>query len=167
MCDEISGLRIDAAASKDELCTMVRTWLREFNHRANPTFMTLRELPEHQPRELVLLACEESQFAGGLIGQTQFDWLKIDIMAVDPARRGRGIGTALVAAAEREAAIRGCQYAYVDTMSYQAPGFYQRLGYNVAGELPNWDSHGHGKFFLFKRLTRSGAAAETEGSNRG
>jgi hypothetical protein len=37
-------------------------------------------------------------------------------------------------------------------MDYQAPDFYQCLGYTIAGRLDDWDSHGHAKLFLVKRL---------------
>lgn len=37
-------------------------------------------------------------------------------------------------------------------MDYQAPDFYQRAGYRVAGQLPDWDSHGHTKLFFVKLL---------------
>ncbi len=67
-------------------------------------------------------------------------------------RSGQGIGARMLQLAEAEAIRRGCQYAYVDTMDYQAPDFYQRLGYTIAGQLDDWDSHGHAKLFLVKKL---------------
>ena len=65
-------------------------------------------------------------------------------------RRGQGNGAGMLQVAEAEAIRRGCQYAYVDTMDYQAPEFYQRLSYTIAGQLDDWDSHGHAKLFLVK-----------------
>ena len=37
-------------------------------------------------------------------------------------------------------------------MSYQAPEFYERLGYHVVGRIPDWDSHGHDKLYFTKDL---------------
>jgi len=54
--------------------------------------------------------------------------------------------------AEQEATARGCRYAYVDTMDYQAPTFYRKLGYQLAGQLDDWNSRGHAKCFFTKRL---------------
>jgi predicted N-acetyltransferase YhbS len=90
--------------------------------------------------------------AGGLIGTTQLLWLKVEILSVASQFRRQGVGSRLMAIAEAEAVRRGCKYAYVDTMEYQAPSFYQALGYQIAGRLDDWDSHGHAKYFLKKTL---------------
>ena len=66
-------------------------------------------------------------------------------------RRGQGLGERLVATAEREAARRGCHKMHVDTHSYQAPGFYRRLGYTQIGELPGWPGDAT-RLFFSKRL---------------
>jgi len=95
----------------------------------------------------------EGRITGGLQGAILHSWLKIDIMAVCPGVRGRGIGRQLVSEAERLGMMEGCHYAYVDTMSYQAPEFYRTLGYGESGRLKDWDSHGHDKIFLTKLLT--------------
>jgi|SRR5579863_6638489 len=136
-------------------CDVVRKWLREYNETENPDFMAQIQEPVHVARPLVLLATAESQIAGGLFAETQLAWLRISIMAVSPAWRSRGIGAALLAEAERQAVTRGCKHAFVDTMDYQAPRFYVAHGYRVVGEIPDWDSHGHVKYFLTKRLHES------------
>ena len=40
-----------------------------------------------------------------------------------------------MAAAEGRAVERGCHSAWVDTFTFQAPGFYRKLGYAPFGEL--------------------------------
>lgn len=69
---------------------------------------------------------------------------------VDPDLRGAGIGRALMAELEREARHRGSTRAALDTYSWQAVGFYQRLGYREFGVLdyPN----GRRRHFLVKDL---------------
>jgi GNAT superfamily N-acetyltransferase len=127
--------------------------LRNFNLERNRTFWELRERAEHKARPLFVMAIDaERAVIGGLIGSSEFHWMKIDIMAVRAPFRRRGIGRLLVAAAEKEALARNCKYVFVDTMSYQAPEFYEKLGYQVAGSLQDWDSHGHTKFFMTKTL---------------
>ena len=127
--------------------------LQAFNRQQNPQFYAERELPENEVRPLDLLAYNnDGHVIGGLFGETQFLWLKIHIMAVQEAFRGQGVGRELMRLAEEEAIRRGCRYAFVDTMDYQAPRFYERLGYGVACRLENWDSHAHAKFYLTKQL---------------
>jgi GNAT superfamily N-acetyltransferase len=133
-------------------CDAVREWLREYNWKTNPEFMAQVHQPQHEGRPLVLLATAGSEVVGGLFAETQLAWLRISIMSVSPAWRSRGIGAALLAHAEREAAGRGCVYAYVDTMDYQAPRLYFAHGYRVVGEIADWDSHGHCKYFFTKEL---------------
>ncbi|MBK1815702.1 GNAT family N-acetyltransferase [Luteolibacter yonseiensis] len=133
-------------------CDLVRQWLREHNHAANPVFMRQLGQPEHEARPLVLTVVADGREVGGLIAETRLAWLRISIMAVAPEWRSRGLGSALLEEAVRRAVERGCVHAYVDTMDYQAPGFYLAHGFAIVGEIPDWDSSGHGKFFLTKRL---------------
>jgi GNAT superfamily N-acetyltransferase len=44
-------------------------------------------------------------------------------------RRGGGLGSALVRAAIDAARTRGCRYLFLSTHSFQARGFYERLGF--------------------------------------
>lgn len=143
---------IHAANNEACGCDLIRQWLREYNWKANPAFMEKFQQVEHQARPLVLLAEVEGAVIGGLFAETQLSWLRTSIMSVHPDMRGQGVGAALLAEAEREAINRKCRYAYVDTMEYQAPAFYEACGYAIVGEIPDWDSHGHRKFHLTKTL---------------
>jgi predicted N-acetyltransferase YhbS len=127
--------------------------LRTFNLQNNPAFWAKLESGEHESRALNVVAYDEAgKVAGGLIGSTRLSWLKIEILCVRADVRRGGIGRQLLSTAEAEAIRRGCKYAFTDTMDYQAPDFYHRLGYRSAGTIPDWDSHGHTKHFLTKNL---------------
>ncbi len=137
----------------EDLCEAVNRQLRTHNQTSNPIFWEETGKTDNQPEPLKIFAFDEDRAViGGLFGTTQFSWLRIDIMATRKDLRGKGVGKALLARAEAAARERGCRYAYTDTMDYQAPGFYQRAGYKIAGELDDWDSHGHKKFFFTKEL---------------
>lgn len=136
-------------------CEAIRQWLREHNWAASPEFMRKIHEPAHEEQPLIALAKDEGgEVIGGVIAATQLKWLKISLMAVAPEHRSRGVGSALLTEAEHEALSRGCEWAYADSMEYQAPRFYLSRGYVLAGELPDWDSHGHAKRFFTRRLTR-------------
>jgi len=129
----------------------VLSWLRDFNMESNPQFML--SLESGAQEEFFVVAQDESgTVIGGLRGVSLHKWLKIDVMAVSPDHRRQGVGRELVNEAEQMARGRGCEYSYVDTMSFQAPEFYLALGYEESGRLKDWDSHGHDKMFLTKRL---------------
>ncbi len=128
--------------------------LRRHNYSHNSGFFTARDLEENSPKPLNVVVCDISgSVVGGLIAETQFLWLKVAIMAVAESARRHGIGRRLLEMAEKEAVTRGCKHSFLDTLDYQAPDFYLKLGYQVAGRLENWDSHGHTKYLFIKQLS--------------
>lgn len=54
-------------------------------------------------------------------------------VAVLPEQRGRGVGAALLAAAEAEALLRGCRDVVVHAQARTVP-FYERQGFEPQGE---------------------------------
>lgn len=93
----------------------------------------------------------QERVVGGLLGDTYWGWLSVSILWIEESHRRQGHGKALLLAAEREAVQRGCKYAHLDTMSFQALEFYQKLGYRVYGELRDLPA-GHSRYFLWKAL---------------
>jgi ribosomal protein S18 acetylase RimI-like enzyme len=137
----------------EELKNAVIADLRHYNRSRNAAWFEALAAPGNAARPLNVFALDAAgQPLGGLLGETQLAWLKIQYVSIRADARRHGLGTRLMELAEREAASRGCKYAFLDTMSYQAPDFYQKLGYQIAGQLDDWDSHGHAKFFLVKTL---------------
>ena len=104
----------------------------------------------HTPLNIVKYDAD-GKTIGGLIGGTYWGWMYVDILWVDERYRRQGIGTKLLAAAEEEALRRGCHHVHLDTMSWQAPAFYQKCGYTVIGVLPDIPS-GNQKYLLMKSL---------------
>ena len=88
---------------------------------------------------------------GGVIGALYWDWLYVDLMWVQEEFRGRGYGHRLLTLVEDEARQRGAKNVYLDTFSFQAPGFYRQHGYRVFGELQDFPP-GHQRYFLTKQL---------------
>lgn len=75
----------------------------------------------------------------------------VEILWVDDAHRGKGLGSALLTHVEEETKRRGGTLIYLDTYSFQAPKFYEKLGYRVFGTLDEIVP-GHAKYFLSKTL---------------
>lgn len=81
----------------------------------------------------VLLKEEKVRRSGGLWGATLFGWLRIELLFVLEASRVSSIGSAIMHRAEALAAARGCIGASLDTRSFQARRFYEKLGYSLVG----------------------------------
>ena len=88
---------------------------------------------------------------GGVIGMTYWNWLYISLMWLPEGMRGKGYGQKLLAMAEEEGRKRGAKYSYLDTFSFQAPGFYQKFGYQEFGKLEEFPP-GHTRYFMKKEL---------------
>ena len=104
----------------------------------------------HTPLHLIEYDADGS-IIGGLLGGTYWGWMYIDILWVREDHRRQGVGSRLLTEAEKEAMRRGCHHVHVDTMSWQAPAFYQKHGYEVIGVLPDIPL-GNQKYLLMKVL---------------
>jgi GNAT superfamily N-acetyltransferase len=100
----------------------------------------------------VLLEDAEGEIKGGLWGRTGYGWLFVEFLAVPDRLRGTGLGAALMREAERVAVERGCGGAWLTTFSFQAQGFYEKLGYSVFGRLEESPMAGNDRIFLRKRF---------------
>lgn len=95
---------------------------------------------------------DAGELLGGLAGSTFWGWLFVSHLWVRDDQRGRGLGGRLLAAAEAEAVARGCRHAYLDTFSFQAPGFYEQAGYQAFGVLEDFPAgSAHRRSFYVKR----------------
>ena len=83
----------------------------------------------------ILLNDEVGTTVGGLWGDIIFRWLRIELVFVPETMRGQGVGTELVNRGEELAIARGCVGASLDTYSFQARGFYEKLGYSLVGSI--------------------------------
>ena len=105
----------------------------------------------HFQRVCYLLQDPNGEIAGGVLAEVYWDWLYIDLLWVDESLRRNGYGTSLMARIEEEARQLGAKNAYLDTFSFQAPDFYQNLGYHSFGELGDFPE-GQKRFFMRKAL---------------
>jgi GNAT superfamily N-acetyltransferase len=94
---------------------------------------------------------DRGDLRAGLYGWTWGGCGYIDLLWVKDDQRGGGLGTKLLAAAEAVIRRRGCDRVALSTHSFQAPGFYARLGYTECGRTPGYP-HGHNYIHLMKQL---------------
>jgi GNAT superfamily N-acetyltransferase len=99
----------------------------------------------------ILVRDDLRRIVAGLCGNTWGGCAEIRQFWVEESRRGRGLGTALLEAAETEARRRGCRQMFLMTFSFQAPAFYVRRGFEIIAAV---DDHpaGHRNLLLRKRL---------------
>lgn len=101
-------------------------------------------------RTIVLFARDPAAaIRGGLLGYVWADWLHITHLWVAEGFRKRGLGSRLLAGAEREASRAKARGAFLSTFDFQAPEFYERRGYEVYASLPDYPP-GHVEFHMRK-----------------
>ena len=88
---------------------------------------------------------------GGVYGWTWGGTCYVRYLFVPEEMRRQGQGTRLMCAVEAEAKARNCQQIMLETFDFQAPGFYQKLGFDVIGGVADYP-RGHRYLTLIKRL---------------
>lgn len=118
----------------------VEEGLLAFNATASPYFAVQ---PENKGQALDAFVRDSAgTILGAVTAHTTWDWLSIELVWLDERLRGRGYGARLMRAVEEEARRRGCAHVRVTTYCFQAPGFYERLGYRVVGRLDDFPPGG-------------------------
>jgi ribosomal protein S18 acetylase RimI-like enzyme len=87
----------------------------------------------------------------GVFGWTWGGTCYVRYLFVSANLRRQGHGTRLMHAIETEARFRGCQQIVLETHDFQAPRFYQKLGFGIVGRVDNYPQ-GHQFLMLVKHL---------------
>jgi N-acylglucosamine-6-phosphate 2-epimerase len=94
----------------------------------------------------VILKNQSNNTIGMVIVTFRWQAMYINTLWVEESIRHQGWGTRLMKAVEEEAVKRGCYMAFTDTTSYQAPKFYEKLGYIRFAKL---DDYPKGSFLSY------------------
>jgi GNAT superfamily N-acetyltransferase len=78
---------------------------------------------------VAFIAYDGEIFAGAVTAHVLWGTLHIRNMFIDAAYRRQGLGTTLMTKTLDYGKEHGCTVAFVDTMSFQALGFYLKLGF--------------------------------------
>jgi ribosomal protein S18 acetylase RimI-like enzyme len=107
--------------------------------------------PRNSKRFAFFVRSESDNLAGGLLGSTHWNHFFVSALFVDENSRHEGIGRELMRRAEALALEQNCDAIFLDTFDFQAPEFYEKLGFKVFGTLPDYPV-GHKRFYLVKRI---------------
>ncbi|MEG7472025.1 GNAT family N-acetyltransferase [Serratia marcescens] len=103
------------------------------------------------PMAVVVKDPASGDVLGGITGRSSLGLLFLDLFYLPEALRGTGLGSELLRRFEQEGRRRGCLSAVLYTISFQAPEFYQRHGWQRMGEVPCLPP-GTSRIFMSKTL---------------
>jgi GNAT superfamily N-acetyltransferase len=106
---------------------------------------------DHRPLAVLVRDPATGKVVGGLYGRTSFGLVYVDRFFLPEDLRGERIGSRVLAMAEEEGRRRGCTRIALTTLSVQAPGFYQKQGYEIAATI-DCDPPGLTRYYMTKRL---------------
>jgi len=90
--------------------------------------------------DLAIFVRDAGRVVAGISGWTWGDCCELQSLWVAPGLRGRGLATRLIAAAEAEAAARGCSQTVHFTYAFQARALYEQTGYELVGCVKGFPS---------------------------
>ncbi len=99
----------------------------------------------------ILLKDEDEHLRGGAYGWVWGSCCYIRYLYLAEDLRGHGHGRQIMQAVEAEALAHRCTMIVLETHSFQAPGFYRKLGFEPVGRVEGYP-RGHQYITLMKRL---------------
>jgi len=107
--------------------------------------------PFHYSRVVLTVRGAKGRVLGGLILQSYWKESYVELLWLSEKARRLGYGRRLMLEAERRARRRGSRLLHLNTYSFQAPGFYEKLGFRRFGGMAG-SPHGASRHFYVKRL---------------
>jgi GNAT superfamily N-acetyltransferase len=112
---------------------------------------TVAAAGQEAPKPLAVFARSEDTVVAGIYGWTWGGCCELVSLWVSEPIRGRGLGRALLTAAEDRAQARGCHQVVLFTHAFQATDLYTRSGYDIVGEVEDYPA-GSAACWFRKRL---------------
>lgn len=140
------NLEITENASKEDAKT-ISQGIIDFNNSKIPNLESIEE----EVKFFVFVRNEANQIVGGVRAICYWNTLHIELLWLSEECRGKGIGKDLMKSAENFAREKGCEKAFVETTSWQAKPFYEKIGYAHIATI-NDRPKGHSSHYLTKNL---------------
>ncbi|PXY03073.1 N-acetyltransferase [Marinifilum breve] len=99
----------------------------------------------------IIVRDDKGEIIGGLYGRSIWGTLEIKTFVVKAQNRNKGIGKKIILEAEKEAKKRNCRFISLDTFSFQAPKFYEKLGFEKVGTETDFPK-GFDKYYYRKNI---------------
>lgn len=106
---------------------------------------------EKDTKFAVIAKDDNGKVLGGIRANAYWNYCIIELLWLSKESRGLGLGSQLIESAENFAKEKGLGYMRTETLSFQARPFYEKLGYQLFGELPDYPK-GHTTYCLVKEL---------------
>ena len=100
----------------------------------------------------LFLRAADGAVIGGAYGWSWGGTCHLRYLFIPDDMRRQGHGTRLMAAVEKEARARCCVQIVLETHDFQAPEFYRKLAFEIAGVVQDYP-RGHRLLTMVKRLS--------------
>jgi len=145
MANTIAGVTISSAPTEQEI-NLIQAKLYDYCQDQTGT-----EYGKPGIEVNLVLRDLKGNVVGGVSASTVMSVMFLEALWVAKEHRELGYGTDLVLAAERIGLEQGCITSQTWSLSFQAPGFYQKIGYQVLGIYDGYPD-GITETVLMKRL---------------
>jgi GNAT superfamily N-acetyltransferase len=146
---ESAEIAVEAHPTQDDFTTLFGLLDRETAIHIGPC--------DIQP-VAILIRARDGGVLGGLWGRVVYGWLVVEMVFVPSCLRGAGTGRRLMGMAEAEARRRQCVGIQITRLDFQAPYFYELLGFSQFGMQQDVPP-GHRCHYLQKRLATPGCSS--------
>jgi GNAT superfamily N-acetyltransferase len=109
------------------------------------------ELSRQEEALTIIVRDRRGEIVAGTFGDAFLGHYFIKIVWIEEPYQKQGLGSQLMRLQEDELRKLGCITASLDTMDFQAQGFYEKLGYEKFAELKFFPG-GPAKIFMKKKL---------------
>ncbi|WP_151735034.1 GNAT family N-acetyltransferase ['Paenibacillus yunnanensis' Narsing Rao et al. 2020] len=137
---------------------ITESWISKENSKVRPKLLQYNlaqaagKLSDKVDTVELTMADGSGEIKAGITASIYWRQMHVDFLWVDESLRGQQVGTKLLEQAEQLARKHGCRYIRLETFSFQAPDFYQKLGFTIFGVLDDSPYDGAKEYYLKKEL---------------